>query len=51
MVKKKNKLVLEGNVFMALILGSISKSDLKIIDTEKNVDKLDTILNFNSSVH
>ena len=36
---------------MALILENISKSDLKIIDPEKNIDKLDAILNFNSFVH
>lgn len=34
---------LERKVFLALILVSISKNDLNIVGTEKNIDNLDNI--------
>lgn len=41
-IQKPLKL-LERKVFLALILVSISKNDLNIVGTEKNIDKLDNI--------
>ena len=51
MGREKTLKLLEGNVFMELILESTSKNDLNIIGKEKNINKLAHTLYFKSSVH